>query len=204
MSPLQGQRVAEDTGAGQATGDGADEVDGVDLDSFATDALAELAACGTLEDELERLAVDACPLADDVGDEAAVVIARGRPSASPGRGSRCNLQRRGRCRRGPRPSAHTMRRPSATSNATPTMAFAHSSPRRAPARAVARRRPPAEHRLDCRLISRASEHPGILRTYTRLPNDPARCATESLCVAMTPYLFGEPLPAPSGVNLPRH
>jgi hypothetical protein len=36
--------------------------------------LAELAAGATFEDELERLAVDAGPLADDAGDEAAVVI----------------------------------------------------------------------------------------------------------------------------------
>src|SRR5580704_10089410 len=74
MSPSEGQRVAEDAGAGQATGDCADEVNGVDLDSFAVGALAELPAGGTFEDELEWLAVDACPLADDVGDEPAVVI----------------------------------------------------------------------------------------------------------------------------------
>ena len=66
--------MAEDPGAGQATGEGADEVEGVDLDAFAVDALAELAAGGTVEHELERLAVDAGPLGDDVGDEAAVVI----------------------------------------------------------------------------------------------------------------------------------
>ena len=35
---------------------------------------AELAAGGTVEHELERLAVDGGPLGDDVGDEAAVVI----------------------------------------------------------------------------------------------------------------------------------
>ena len=58
----------------QATGEGADEVEGVDLYSFAVDALAVLAASGAVEDELERLAVDAGPFGDDVGDEAAVVV----------------------------------------------------------------------------------------------------------------------------------
>jgi hypothetical protein len=56
--------VAEDTRAGQATGEGADEVDGVDLDAFAVDPLAELAAGGPLEHEVERLAVDGGPLGD--------------------------------------------------------------------------------------------------------------------------------------------
>ena len=74
MSPSEWERVAENTGAGQATGKGADEVEGVDLDSFTVDALAELAAGRSFEHELERLAVDARPLADDVGDETAVVI----------------------------------------------------------------------------------------------------------------------------------
>ena len=66
--------MAEDAGAGQATGEGADEVEGVDLDAFAVDALAELPAGGTVEHELEGLAVDIGPFGDDVGDQAAVVI----------------------------------------------------------------------------------------------------------------------------------
>src|SRR5712691_11822780 len=74
MPPSERQRVAEDAGAGQAAGQGADEVEGVDLDAFAVVALAELAAGGTFEHELERLAVDRCPLRDDVADEAAVVV----------------------------------------------------------------------------------------------------------------------------------
>ena len=44
------------------------------LDAFAVDALGELAAGGSFEHEFERLAVDARPLGDDVGDEATVVI----------------------------------------------------------------------------------------------------------------------------------
>jgi len=46
----------------------------VDLDAFAVDALAELAARGPVEDQFERLPMDRSPLADDVGDEATVVI----------------------------------------------------------------------------------------------------------------------------------
>ena len=75
--------MAEDAGAGQATGEDTDEVDGVDLDALAVDALAELAAGGALEHELERLAVDRGPLGDDVGDEATVVLGGERASSRP-------------------------------------------------------------------------------------------------------------------------
>ena len=66
--------MAEHAGAGEPAGEGADEVEGVDLDSFAVVALGELAAGGALEDELERFTVDASPLGHDVSDQAAVVF----------------------------------------------------------------------------------------------------------------------------------
>src|SRR5207245_3503320 len=53
---------------------GAEEVEGVDRDACGVVALVELAAGGTFEHELERLAVDRRPLRDDVADEAAVVV----------------------------------------------------------------------------------------------------------------------------------
>ena len=66
--------MAEDAGAGQAAGEGADEVEGVDLDPFARHALGELPAGGAVEHQLEGLAVDGGPFGDDVGDQAAVVV----------------------------------------------------------------------------------------------------------------------------------
>src|SRR3954449_6061284 len=66
--------VVEDAGAGDATRQSADEVDGIDLHAFAVDAFGELAAGGSFEHELEWLVVDVRPLGDDVGDESAVVI----------------------------------------------------------------------------------------------------------------------------------
>src|SRR2546423_5354825 len=66
--------MAEDAGAGQATREGADEGEGVDLDAFAVAPLGELAAGGAVEHELEGPAVDARPLGDDVTHEAAVVV----------------------------------------------------------------------------------------------------------------------------------
>ena len=74
MAPSEWKRIGEDTGAGQATGHDTDEVKGVDLDAFASGALAELAAGGSFQDELERLAVDAGPFSYDVGDEATIVV----------------------------------------------------------------------------------------------------------------------------------
>src|SRR5947199_2951382 len=74
VSPSERERVAEDTGAGSATGEDADELDGVELDPLAASALAELATGRTLEDELEGLTVDLGPLAHDVGHEPAVVV----------------------------------------------------------------------------------------------------------------------------------
>lgn len=66
--------MGEDAGAGKAAAERGDEVNGVDLDSFAAIALAELAAGGAFEDELERLAVDGRPFGDEVGHQAAVVV----------------------------------------------------------------------------------------------------------------------------------
>ena len=74
LSLRGGRGCAEDAGSGQATGEGADEVEGVDLDAFAADALGELPAGGAVEHELEGLAVDVGPFGDDVGDEPAVVV----------------------------------------------------------------------------------------------------------------------------------
>ena len=72
--PFRAGAVGEDAVAGAAPGEDADELDGVDLDPLAVRALAELAARGPVEHELERLAVDARPLGDDVGDETTVVV----------------------------------------------------------------------------------------------------------------------------------
>lgn len=66
--------MAEDAGAGEATGEGADEVDGVDLYSFALDALGELSSGWAFEHEIEGLAVQVGPFGDDVGNEPAVMI----------------------------------------------------------------------------------------------------------------------------------
>src|SRR5437867_11653081 len=77
VSPLQGERMAEDAGAGQPPGQDADEVDGVDVDALAAEALAELVAGRALEHQLEGLAMDRGPLADDIGDESPVVIGGG-------------------------------------------------------------------------------------------------------------------------------
>src|SRR5260221_10247498 len=71
---LQRKRIAEDTGAGQATGENADELHGVDVDMFAVDALTELATGGPLEHKLGKVAVDLRPFRDDVGDEPSGVI----------------------------------------------------------------------------------------------------------------------------------
>src|SRR5712692_11237782 len=88
--------MGEYTLAGQAPGQRADEVDGVDLDPFTVDAgaldtgslnaLAELAAGATLAHELVGLTVDRPPLGDDVGDEATVVI-RAELHRAPDRGT---------------------------------------------------------------------------------------------------------------------
>ena len=73
---LQGEGMAEDPHAGQSAGEGADEVQRVDLDALAGDALCELPAGGAVEHQLEGLAVDTGPLGHNVGDKAAVVIGR--------------------------------------------------------------------------------------------------------------------------------
>lgn len=66
--------MAEDAASREPTRKHTCELDRVDLDALSTDALAELPAGRSLKDELERLAVDGRPLADDVGDEATVVV----------------------------------------------------------------------------------------------------------------------------------
>src|SRR5947208_16787201 len=71
------KRVCEHAGAGTAAAERAHELDGVDLDVLSVDTLAERAAGGTVEHEVERLAVDGGPLADEIGDEAAVVFGSG-------------------------------------------------------------------------------------------------------------------------------
>lgn len=68
VSPLERKRVAKNPGAGQAPGQRADDVEGVDFDTFSVEALGELAAGRTVEHEFEWLTVDPSPLGDDVGD----------------------------------------------------------------------------------------------------------------------------------------
>ncbi len=68
------ERVAEDAGTGEPTGEDADEFDGVDVDTLAVGAVAEFPAGRALQHELERLAVNRRPLRDDVRDEAAVMV----------------------------------------------------------------------------------------------------------------------------------
>ena len=55
---LEGEGVAEEAGAGEAAGERADELDGVDLDSFAVDALGELSSGRAFEHQVEGLTVD--------------------------------------------------------------------------------------------------------------------------------------------------
>src|SRR5438105_11809222 len=69
----QGQRVAHHAVAGKSSAERADEVERVHLDVFAAVALAERAAGSAGQVQVERLAVELCPLPDDVGDEASVV-----------------------------------------------------------------------------------------------------------------------------------
>src|SRR2546421_13000800 len=80
---LEREGIAEDAGAGEATRQNADEVEGGDLDALAVDAVGELAASRTFEHELEWFVVDVRPFGDDVGDEPAVMIGGGmhRPAA---------------------------------------------------------------------------------------------------------------------------
>ncbi len=68
--------MAEDPDARQSAGEGTDEVQRVDLDALAGNALCELPAGGAVEHELKGLAVDTGPLCHNVGDKAAVVIGR--------------------------------------------------------------------------------------------------------------------------------
>ncbi|MGH9131584.1 MAG: hypothetical protein ACRDWV_07910 [Acidimicrobiales bacterium] len=59
--------MTEDTGARQATGQGADKVEGVDLDTLGINALGELAAGRSVQDEFEGFAVDLGPRPRPVG-----------------------------------------------------------------------------------------------------------------------------------------
>src|ERR1017187_1337667 len=74
VSLSERERVAEDAGTGEATGEDADELDGVDVDSLAVGAVAELAAGRAFQHQLKGLAMDRRPFGDDVGHEAAVVV----------------------------------------------------------------------------------------------------------------------------------
>ena len=53
--------MAEHAGAGDAAGEGADEVEGVYLDSFAVVTLGELSSGRSLEDQLEWFTVGSMP-----------------------------------------------------------------------------------------------------------------------------------------------
>src|SRR5271155_1181788 len=72
----KGQWMVEDSHTGQSAREGADEIERIDLDALTVDAPGELAAGGTVENQLEGLAVDAGPFGHDVGGEAAVVVGR--------------------------------------------------------------------------------------------------------------------------------
>ena len=76
---------------GGALGEDADEVDRVDCDVLAVDALDEGAAGGPVSSQRERLAVDPRPLGDDVGDDPAVVVGVEvhRPPVAAARSMRC-------------------------------------------------------------------------------------------------------------------
>src|SRR3954451_12578190 len=73
-SDSQRKCVGEDTGAGTAAGERADEVEGVELDALTAATLAEGTPRGAGEQELERLPVDPGPFDDQVGDEPPVVV----------------------------------------------------------------------------------------------------------------------------------
>ena len=61
------------TGAREATGKGADEIEGVHLHVLATIAVAEPSSCDACQVELERFSVEVRPLGDDVGHQTSVV-----------------------------------------------------------------------------------------------------------------------------------
>src|SRR5258706_9234249 len=74
MAPSERKRVGENSGAGLATGQDANELDGIDLDAFAVDPLAVLPAGGALEHKFERFPMNRPPFGDDVSYEPAVVL----------------------------------------------------------------------------------------------------------------------------------
>ncbi len=53
---------------GKSSAEGADEIERVHLDVLAALALAERAAGGAGQVQVERFSVELCPLPDDVGD----------------------------------------------------------------------------------------------------------------------------------------
>jgi hypothetical protein len=68
--------MAEDSRARQPAGQGANEVQRVELDAVAADALGEVPASGAIEHKLKGLAMDIGPLGHNVGDQAAIVSGR--------------------------------------------------------------------------------------------------------------------------------
>src|SRR4051794_34162633 len=66
--------VGEHAGAGTATGEGADELERVDLDALTADTSGERTPGGAGQQQLERLTVGLRPFGDVVGNEPAVVV----------------------------------------------------------------------------------------------------------------------------------
>ena len=68
--------MAEDSHARQPAGQGANEVQRVELDAIAADASGEFPASGAIEHELKGLTMEVGPLGHNVGDKEAIVSGR--------------------------------------------------------------------------------------------------------------------------------